>query len=269
MSTTLTAGATTGPAPRLGARRLLELTLLHTRYQVLETLRIPVAVIGNLVFPSFALGFFVLPQRAIAGDPVLATAAVAQLALFAVISTCVFTYGVGVAEDREQPFDPYVRTLPAGPVPRLGARLLTGGLFSLLSLVPLVLLGAVGTAASLPVGRLLAGVVVVLLGGLPFLFVGLAVGYSMSVKAALPIAQVVLFPMAFAGGLFIPPQAFPAWLDRLSGLLPTRAGRDLLVHVTTGTGATGADVVVLVVWTVVLGALAVLAYRRDEGRRFR
>lgn len=253
----------------LSSGHLARLTLLHARYQLLEVLRVPIAVIGNLVFPGLALAFFVLPQRAVAQDPVLATQAVAQLALFAVISTCIFTYGVGVAEDRAQPFDAYVRTLPAGPVPRMGGRLVVGGIFSLLSLVPLVFIGAFFTAASPTTARLLGGVVAVLLAALPFLFAGLAIGYALPFKAALPVAQVVLFPVAFVGGLFMPPEVFPRWLDTFSGFVPTRAGRDLLVHVTTGSGATALDLVVLVVWTVVLAFLAVVAYRRDEGRRFR
>ncbi|KGM13049.1 ABC transporter permease [Cellulomonas bogoriensis] len=250
-------------------RRQLDLTLLHARYQVLETVRVPVALIGNLVFPALALAFFVLPQREVAGDPVAATQAVSQLALFAVLATFIFTYGVGVAEDRALPFDPYVRTLPAGPLPRLAGRLLTGGLFSLTSLVPVVLIGAIGTAADPGAARVALGVVAVLVAGTPFLFAGLAIGYAFTIKAALPLAQVLLFPLAFAGGLFLPPQMFPAWLDTASGFLPTRAGRDLVVHATTGSGATVADVVVLVTWTVLLASLAVWAYRRDEGRRFR
>lgn len=266
--TTTTAQGVMSPAGA-GVPSTLRLALLHTRYQLLETVRVPIAVVGNLVFPSLALAFFVLPQAAVAAEPVLAAQAVAQLALFAVISTCIFTYGVGVAEDRALPFDGYVRTLPAGPVPRIAGRLLTGGVFSLVSLVPLVLLGAVATAAAPSASQLLGGVAMVLVGALPFLFAGLAIGYSLTFKAALPVAQVVLFPMAFAGGLFLPPSMFPGWLDTASGFIPTRAARDVVVHVVTGQGATAFDVVVLAAWTVALAALAVWAYRRDEGRRFR
>ena len=55
------------------------LAVVHARFQFLETIRIPIAVIGNLLFPSLALLFFVIPQRAVADDPRVATAAVAQL----------------------------------------------------------------------------------------------------------------------------------------------------------------------------------------------
>jgi ABC-2 type transport system permease protein len=97
----------------------------------------------------------------------------------------------------------------------------------------------------------------------------MAIGYSLSAKAALPVVQVILFPLAFAGGLFLPPFLFPPWLDAISMATPTRAGRDLLVQALTGEPAYGGAWFVLLGWTVVFAALAVGAYRRDEGRRFR
>lgn len=77
------------------------------------------------------------------------------------------------------------------------------------------------------------------------------------------------FPLAFAGGLFMPPEVFPAWLDAFSQALPSRAGRDLLVQALTGQPAFALAVPVLAGWAVLFAVLAVWAYRRDEGRRFR
>lgn len=247
----------------------LALTWVHARYQMVETVRVPIAVVGMMVFPALALAFFVLPQQAVSTSPEASAAAVGQLALFAVMSTFTFTYGAGVAEDRALPFDGYVRTLPAGPGPRLGGRLISGAVFGLASLVPLVLLGWFFTAAAPGPGRLVLGVATVLVAGLPFLFLGLAIGYGLSTKAALAVAQVVLFPLAFAGGLFLPPDMFPGWLDTLSGFLPSRAGRDVVVQAVLGGGATAQDYAVLAAWVCALAALAVWTYRRDEGRRFR
>ncbi|WP_297496023.1 hypothetical protein [Pseudonocardia sp.] len=47
-----------------------------------------------------------------------------------------------------------------------------------------------------------------------------------------------------------------------------RGARDLVVRATTGTSPDGLALVVFAVWTVVTAAVAVWAYRRDEGRRF-
>ena len=245
------------------------LTWIHLKYQFLETVRVPIAVLGNLLFPALAMFFFVVPQKEVAGAPVAATTAVASLGLFAICSASLFTYGLGVAEDRALPFDPFLRSLPAGPAPRMIARILNGGIFSLFGLVPLILIGWLLTAASVTWSQLLAGVGTVLLVSVPFVLLGIAIGYSLSAKAALPVVQVILFPLAFAGGLFLPPFLFPPWLDAISMATPTRAGRDLLVQALTGEPAYALAWVVLLGWTVVFAVLAVWAYRRDEGRRFK
>jgi ABC-2 type transport system permease protein len=254
------------PAAGPGTARL---TWLHLKYQFLETVRVPIAVLGNLLFPALAMFFFVVPQESVAGDPLAATVAVASLGLFAVCSASLFTYGLGVAEDRQLPFDPFLRSLPAGPAPRMVARIGNGAIFALFGLVPLVVIGWLFTEAGVTAPRLLAGVGTILLVSVPFVLLGMAVGYALPAKAALPVVQVVLFPLAFAGGLFMPPQFFPGWLDGISMATPTRAGRDLLVQALTGQPAYGGAWAVLAGWVVVLGVLAVTAYRRDEGRRFR
>ena len=252
----------------LTTRPFWTLAVVHARFQFLETVRIPIAVIGNLLFPSLALLFFVIPQRAVADDPGIATAAVAQLGVFAVMSTCLFSFGVGVSEDRAMPFDPFLRTLPAGAGPRLAGRVINGVVWSYFALVPLVLIGWLLTAATITAPRALAAVVMVPVVAVPFLLLGLAIGYRLTSKAAIAVVQATLFPLAFAGGLFMPPEAFPAWLDAFSKLLPSRAARDLAVQAVTGYPAYTYALVVLLAWTAVFAALAVTAYRRDEGRRF-
>jgi ABC-2 type transport system permease protein len=246
----------------------VRLTVLHTRYQFTQTIRVPIAVIGTTLFPSLSLLFFVAPMS-IAQEPVAATMAIAQLAVFAVMSVCLFSYGVGVAEDRALPWESYTRTLPVGPAPRLIGRLLNGLAFVVLGLVPLVLLAWLLTAATLAPSRLALTVAALLLAGVPLFGIGISIGYSLSTTAALAVAQLLLLPLAFGGGLFLPPETFPGWLDAISTWLPTRAGRDLVVSATTGAALPGTTLLVLGGWSLLAGSLAVWAYRRDEGRRFR
>lgn len=101
------------------------------------------------------------------------------------------------------------------------SRLLTGVLFSLIGLAPVLVVAAVLTEATVSAAQAVAGLLTLAVAGIPLLLIGVAIGYSLPVKAALPMAQVVLFPLAFGGGLFIPPQGFPAWLDGVSLALPT------------------------------------------------
>lgn len=252
----------------MSAPTATRLTALHGRYLVTETVRVPIAVVGTVLFPSLSLLFFVVPQP-FAGEPAAATAAAAQLAVFAVMSVCLFSFGVGVAEDRALPWDGYLRTLPAGAAPRLAGRLLNGLAFAGLGLLPLALLAWALTAATLPPARLALTGAALLAAGIPLLGLGLAIGYALSPKAALAAAQLLLLPLAFAGGLFLPPEMFPGWLDALSTWLPSRAGRDLVVAGTGAAALPGAAAPVLVGWAVLAATLAGWAYRRDEGRRYR
>lgn len=242
--------------------------LAHYRYLLLEQLRIPIAVLSSATFPALSLLFFVVPFDR-GDDPAASTTAVAQLCVFGVLTGFLFTFGIGVADDREKPWDPYLRTLPAPATARIAGRLLVGLTFGVVSIIPVLAVGALFTSASAPLGTILLGIVAVLVSGIPFLFAGLAIGYSLPTKAAVPVTQLIFLPVAFGGGLLLPPELFPGWLQVVSSLLPSRGARDLVVWTVSGATPSALAVGMFVLWTVVLGGLATWAYRRDEGRRYR
>src|SRR3954471_4220683 len=130
------------------------LTLTHARFQLTETLRIPIALVGSAFFPAASMLFFVVPF--VGKDPVYATYATASMVTFAVMTTNLFQYGIGVAEDRAHPWDPYTRTLPAGAVPRFAGRILTSLAMMALSLIPVLVIAALLTEATISPGGLLA-----------------------------------------------------------------------------------------------------------------
>jgi len=162
----------------------------------------------------------------------------------------------------------YMQILSDDLCRRLAGRVINGVVWSYFALVPLVVIGWLLTAATITVPRALAAVVMVPVVAVPFLLLGLAIGYRLTSKAAIAVVQATLFPLAFAGGLFLPPEMFPSWLDAISKLLPSRAARDLAVQAVTGDPAYAGALLVILAWTALFAALAVLAYRRDEGRRF-
>ena len=261
---------------RIAAPTQATLIRAHTKAQVLEQLRIPIAVISSTIFPALALLFFVIPQQATVENPLASLTAVAQLALFGVMSAFLFNYGIGVAEDRANPWSTYLRTLPVGPLPSTIARALTAMMFAFIALIPVLILGATLTAApeaftsgALPWWTIPGSIVTWLLCGLPFLALGLFIGYLCTSKVAIAVTQVVFFPLAFAGGMLLPPFLFPDWLNTFSLFLPSRAARDISVQVSTGGAVEPLSLVTITAWTLLLGALALWANRRDQGRRFR
>jgi ABC-2 type transport system permease protein len=244
----------------------MSLVLTHARYQFLETIRIPIAVIGTMFFPAASMIFFVVP--AVGDDAVAATLATASMVVFATSTSCIFNYGIGVSEDRAQPWDPFVRTLPVGPLPRFAGRILNGTGFLVLSFLPVLVVAAVATNATATAPQILLAIGALLAGAIPFTLMGLTIGYLLPSKAALAVAQLLFFPLAFGGGLMSAPGQAPGWVEPISPFLPTRGTAELLWSALGDFSPDKTAVIMLVVWTVVLAVAAAYAYRRDEGRRF-
>jgi ABC-2 type transport system permease protein len=184
------------------------------------------------------------------------------------MSTNLFQYGIGVSEDRVQPWDPYVRTLPAGAFPRFAGRIVAGLCLMVFSLLPVVLIAAFLTAATITAPAFLAAVGVTAVISVPFILMGLSIGYSLPSKAAIVVAQLLFFPLAFGGGLMTAPGGAPGFIEGLAPYLPTGGAVRLMWAAVGDYPVNVGSVASLIAWTVILGAFAAWAYRRDEGRRF-
>jgi ABC-2 type transport system permease protein len=242
------------------------LALTHARFQLLETARIPIALVGSAFFPAASMLFFVVPF--VGDNAVYATNATASMITFAVMTTNLFQYGIGVAEDRSYPWDPYTRTLPVGPGPRFLGRILAGLVLMTVSLIPVLLIAWLATAATITPLAFLTAFGTTLVVAVPFTLMGLAIGYALPAKAAIVVAQLLFFPLAFGGGLMTAPGEAPGFVETLAPYLPTGGAVRLMWAAVGEFRFDLSSTLALVGWTIALAGVAVWAYRRDEGRRF-
>ncbi|HVZ76200.1 MAG TPA: ABC transporter permease [Candidatus Paceibacterota bacterium] len=108
----------------------------------------------------------------------------------------------------------------------------------------------------------------VVLGALMFLGLGFTIsGISKTVDSVPAIANLVVFPQLFLGGTFFAISSMPGWLQAVAQFLPlTYFSTALREIMTKGTGLAGIwpDVLGMVVWGVVLIALATVTFRFQE-----
>ena len=123
------------PGPRLGPGRgvpradrdvRVRLVLLHARASTLELLRYPTFSVPTLAFPALFFLLFVAPRSDPDVDPTLL---LASFTGFAVLGVSFFQFGVGIAAERESPWEQFVRTLPVRVRVRFAARVLSAALF--------------------------------------------------------------------------------------------------------------------------------------------
>ena len=101
---------------------------------------------------------------------------------------------------------------------------------------------------------------------IPFAVIGLVIGFLATVDSLQPMTMIIYMGMSILGGLWFPIDQLSHFLVNLAKVLPSywvgQIGRDLV----SGAAIPGQGVLVLVAWTVVMGGVAVWAYRRS-GRK--
>lgn len=228
----------------------------HTKVQFLELIRQPAFVLPLVALPAL---FYLLAG---AHSELPAAQALFNYIAFTILGTVMFQFGVGIAANRNEPWTAYLLTLSVSSGLRIFAQLIAALFFAVIFALPLLVIGLFnGALFSASVGGLSLGSVALLIGGIVHGSLGLALGYWLPVKGAMPITNLIYFPLSFVGGLFGPVQLGP--LQFLHSYSPTGAWTDLIASALIGElDATAA--LILGIYLVVCGTVAVIGYRRVE-----
>ena len=242
----------------------MRLTWVHAKAATLELLRYPSFSIPTLVFPA---ALFLVVGKPRAGEA--AVTPMASFAGLAILGVAFFQFGVGIAAERASPWHAFLRILPAPARVRVAARVISALAFAFAAALGVVVLALVTTGARLGAGEWVLLLVTLLTGSVPFAFLGIALGYWLTPKGALPLANLLFLGLSYAGGLWTDPAELPGPIAAISPYLPTRLWGELLA----GSVEEGAVKVTTAAWLGAYGAafalLASWGYHRDEGERFR
>ncbi|KAA9159820.1 ABC transporter permease [Amycolatopsis acidicola] len=222
-------------------------------------------------FLIFTVGFpvllFLLYVGIFAKQPDEKAVLMVSMTSFGAMAAALFT-GTRVAVERAAGWQRQLRLTPLSGSGYLTAKGTVGMTLALAPAILVPLVGVVAEGVSLDAGGWLRATLGVWLGAIPFALIGLLIGQIGTSDSTQPITQLVMLPMALLGGIFIPIDTMPDWLLKIAHVLPSywmgQIGRGAVTaDLTTGLGQ---DVLVLGIWTVVLGALVVRRYRKDSAR---
>lgn len=243
----------------------MRLALAHARAETANLARYPAYAVPTVVFPAILL--LVLGRRFERGEPDRLFAGFAATAL---LTVAFFQFGVGIATSRTTPWEAYLRTLPAAPTTRLVGRVLAALVFATATVSTVALVAFTVYRVDMPAWRLGALGLALLVGSVPFALLGIAFGYWLPPRAALPVANILYLPLAVGGFLWMrPDERVPHDVDVASQLLPTRSWMEILDPIATADHPVPLrHVAALGAWGAVFFAIAWFGYRRDEGERF-
>jgi ABC-2 type transport system permease protein len=259
--------STTLPAKR----NLARIYLLEAKTEVLKAWRLPVYSVFTLAFPlMFYLIFGLTFGGQSAGAVDVAAYMLATYGAFGVIGASLFGFGVGLASERGQGWMRLKRASPMPPAAYFSAKIVMALLFSLLVVLGLFLLGYFLFGVRLPLQTWGALLGTLLLGALPFCAFGMMLGYLAGPNSAAAVVNLVYLPMAFVSGLWIPLEQLPAFIQNLSPYLPAYHYAQLALG-TLGVSAgqpAWLHIAALLGFTALFLTVALIAYRRDEGKTY-
>ncbi|HVV09400.1 ABC transporter permease [Amycolatopsis sp.] len=240
---------------------------MSVKYLALEIRR----VLRSPRFLIFTVGFpvvlYLLYVGIFGGDPEAKAVLMVSMTSFGAMAAALFT-GTRVALERAAGWQRQLRLTPLSGSGYLTAK---GAVGMTLALAPAVLVPVVAVVVegvSLDAGGWLRATLGVWLAAIPFALIGLLIGQIGTSDSTQPITQLVMLPMALVGGIFIPIDAMPHWLLNIAHVLPTywmsQIGRGAVTSDLTT--SLGKDVLVLGIWTVVLGVAVIRRYRKDSAR---
>ena len=257
--------------PPLEAAPLWRVAIAQTRATLLVYWRVPAFFIFSMALPVMFYLFFGLPyaHQRLPDGTLAGTVYMAHMAAYAVSSVLVFNIGIGRANNRAQKLDLLQRAMP---LPTWIAILADGIAATAVALVSVIVLSVIATAGGgvslSPEGWVLLPIRLVL-GALPLLGLGLAIGYGSGPNAAPALCNLIYLPLSFASGLFVPLRSLPDFIHKVAPYLPTYHYSQLVDHGLTHTDESlPISLLWLVGWGILLFAAAVRFYRLDQARKF-
>lgn len=262
-------GNETGVAPKSPAPYRVYLT--EAKYEIIKQLRIPAFIIPTIGFPVM---FYVLFGLVMPGNgptaPYAATYMLATYGAFGVIGIALFALGVGVAVERGQGWLAVKRASPMPVSAYFVAKYVTTVVISVVLMLIMCSVGAAFGHVRMAAQQWILLIFVETLGALPFCAMGLAIGYLAGPNSAAAVVNLLYLPMAFLSGLFIPAEMLPKFLQQFAVAMPPfHLGRLALdaVGIESGTKAVG-HIIALIGFGALFTVVALVAYRRDEGKTF-
>jgi len=208
--------------PSSPASRSFSIYLTETKYELLKFLRMPAYVIPTLTFPVLFYVMFgiVFNGRQTIGSVNVSTYLLATYGAFGVIAASLFGFAVGVASERGLGWLQVKRASPMPPAAYLLAKLLVSMLFSGIVVLALMVVGIAFGGVRMAPSVALSVLGTLIAGSLPFGAMGLAIGCYAAPNSAPAIANILLLPMSFCSGLWLPLPILPRFFQVIAPFLP-------------------------------------------------
>jgi ABC-2 type transport system permease protein len=243
------------------------------RYLLLEIRR--TARDRRFVFFTVALpvGFYLLWSNIFAKDGVdtdtgldAKTYLLVSMAAFGALGASLTTTGARLATERQSGWLRQLQVTPLRPWAVITTKVFASMCLALPAIVLVGLVAVLTEHVHLSAGEWAGMIGAMWIGTLPFAALGTLIGSVVGPDAAQPLTVACYMILAILGGMWMSVSILPKTMRTIAHWTPSNRFADLGWSIAAGHTPPASDALILAGWTVVLGGLATVAYRRATVR---
>jgi len=189
-----------------------------------------------------------------------------SMAAFGALGASLTPTGPRLAAERQSGWLRQLQVTPLRPADVITSKVLASMCLALPALILVGLTAALTQHVRLSPGEWAAMIVLMWVGTLPFAALGTLIGSLVGPDAAQPVTVACYFALSILGGVWMSVSILPRTLRHIAHWTPSNRFADLGWSVVAGHTPPASDAYVLAGWTLGLGTLAIMAYRRATVR---
>lgn len=231
--------------------------------ELLKSLRAPEFIVPTLALP---VAFYALFGVAISSGDQASVYMLATYGVFAVMGPAIFGFGAGVANERDRGWLKLKRAAPAPAISYIGAKLFATLFFATLALLLVYAVAGFVAGVELPRTTWLLLLGVHLSCAVPFVLIGLTLGFSMGSNGAIAVSNIVFLAMSALGGLWLPIFILPSALQSFAAYLPSYHLGEIALSIVEAPGERVLmnNLLPVAAMTAILAGLTVFAWLRQR-----
>jgi ABC-2 type transport system permease protein len=236
----------------------LGLTLTQLRYDQKIFWRNPMSVFFTVIQPLIFLVIFVSvfgnDTTMVDGHEIkTSTYYVPGILTLAIVTATFFNLTITLTRMRESGVLKRLRSTPLPSWCFIASRLVTALVVAVLTVALLAAVGRIGYGVSLPTNALPGLILAIVVGVAAFACLAFAVtAFVPSVDAAAPIVNVIVLPLLFISGIFIPNDQLPEGMQQVADIFPIKHLFNALLTAfdpaTEGSGISPDDLAIVAAW---------------------
>jgi ABC-2 type transport system permease protein len=255
-----------------------QLVLRQARFENKAFWRNPAAAFFTFAFPllflvifSTLLGGGTSPSPT--GEEIESTTYfIPAILSFAVVTTCFTNIAIGISFSRDEGILKRLRGTPCPGWVFLAGRVLHAVFVNLILVVIVLIFGQVFYGVDIPLDTVAAFVLTLVVGAGAFCALGLAATCAVpNAEAAPAVVNVMVLPLLFLSGTFIPIGDAPQWIQTFAGLFPIKHFLDAMFESflpppDNPSGFVWSSIIVIALWGVAGLIVAVRFFRWEPSK---